>query len=63
VHLANLRDRTEVLFYRLLTEHISDMLSVGTAIQRLSREFRRGRGVHSSAAHLDQVETVLRETV
>jgi len=63
VHLANLRDRTEVLFYRLLTEHISDMLSVGTAIQRLSREFRRGRGVRSSAAHLDQVETALRETV
>ena len=28
VYLANLRDRNEVLFYRLLTEHISEMLPV-----------------------------------
>src|SRR6266545_6880468 len=26
VYLANLRDRNEVLFYRLLTEHIDEML-------------------------------------
>ena len=28
VYLANLRDRNEVLFYRLLSEHISEMLPV-----------------------------------
>ena len=43
VYLANLRDRNEVLFYRLLTEHISEMLpvvytpTVGEAIERFSQ--------------------------
>ena len=42
LYLAGLRDRNEVLFYRLLTEHISEMLpiiytpTIGTAIERYS---------------------------
>lgn len=68
VYLANLRDRNDVLFYRLLTDHLSDMLpvvytpTVGTAIQRFSHEFRRSRGVYLSVDHPDQVETELRNT-
>src|SRR6478736_85971 len=68
VYLANLRDRNEVLFYRLLTEHISEMLpvvytpTVGLAIERFSQEFRRPRGVYLSVDHPDQVETALRNT-
>ena len=52
MYLANLRDRNEVLFYRLLTEHISEMLpvvytpTVGLAIERFSQEFRRTRGIY-----------------
>ena len=40
VYLANLRDRNEVLFYRLLTEHLQEMLpivytpTIGQAIER-----------------------------
>jgi hypothetical protein len=32
VYLANLRDRNEVLFYRLLTEHLEEMLPADTII-------------------------------
>jgi malate dehydrogenase (oxaloacetate-decarboxylating) len=68
VYLANLRDRNEVLFYRLLTEHISEMLpvvytpTVGLAIERFSQEFRRTRGVYLSVDHPGDVETALRNT-
>ena len=68
VYLANLRDRNEVLFYRLLSEHISEMLpivytpTVGLAIERFSHEFRRPRGVYLSVDHPEDVETALRNT-
>ena len=64
--LGHVRDRNEVLFYRLLTEHIEEMLpivytpTVGTAIERYNLWFGRPRGVHLSADHPDQVETAFR---
>src|SRR5437773_7880715 len=66
LYLGNLRDRNEVLFYRLLTEHIHEMLpivytpTVGTVIERYSLEFGRPRGVYLSVDHPDQVETAFR---
>jgi malate dehydrogenase (oxaloacetate-decarboxylating) len=66
VYLSTLRDRNEVLFYRLLTDHIEEMLpivytpTVGTAIERYSLEFRRPRGVYLSVNHPEQVETAFR---
>jgi malate dehydrogenase (oxaloacetate-decarboxylating) len=66
VYLASLRDRNEVLFYRLLTEHIEEMLpivytpTIGTAIERYSYEFGRARGVFLSVDHPSQVETAFR---
>ena len=68
VYLANLRDRNQVLFYRLLTEHLSEMLpvvytpTVGLAIERFSHEFRRPRGVFLSVDHPEDVETAFRNT-
>ncbi|WP_214369145.1 NAD-dependent malic enzyme [Pseudonocardia sp. H11422] len=62
VYLANLRDRNEVLFHRLLSEHISEMLpvvytpTVGLAIERFSHEFRRPRGVYLSVDHPEDTE-------
>ena len=64
--LAQVRDRNEVLFYRLLTEHIAEMLpivytpTVGTAIERYSQEYGRPRGVYLSVDHPDQIETAFR---
>ena len=66
MYLGHVRDRNEVLFYRLLTEHISEMLpivytpTVGTVIERYSLEFGRPRGVYLSVDHPDQVETAFR---
>ena len=54
LHLAGVRDRNEVLFYRLLTSNIEDMLpviytpTIGEAIERFSHEFSRPRGVFLS---------------
>src|SRR5215204_1955829 len=66
VYLANLRDRNEVLFYRLLSEHLEEMLpivytpTIGQAIERFSHEFRRPRGVFLSVNQPEEVETALR---
>jgi malate dehydrogenase (oxaloacetate-decarboxylating) len=65
VFLANMRDRNEVLFYRLLTEHLEEMLpivytpTVGQAIQRYSHEYRRPRGVFLDVNHPEDVEESL----
>jgi malate dehydrogenase (oxaloacetate-decarboxylating) len=66
VYLANLRDRNEVLFYRLLSEHLDEMLpivytpTVGRAIERYSHEYRRPRGVFLSVDHPDLIEESFR---
>ena len=68
VYLTNLRNRNEVLFYKLLSEHIEEMLpivytpTVGLAIEQFSNEFRRPRGVYLSVDHPEEVETALRNT-
>ena len=66
VFLGNMRDRNEVLFYRLLTEHLEEMLpivytpTVGEAIERYSHEYRRPHGVYLSVNHPEDVEESLR---
>jgi malate dehydrogenase (oxaloacetate-decarboxylating) len=66
VFLGNMRDRNEVLFYRLLTEHLEEMLpivytpTVGKAIERYSHEYRRPRGVFLSVDSPQEVEESLR---
>lgn len=66
LHLAQLRDRNETLFYRLLTDHLEEMLpivytpTIGEAIERFSHEYNRPRGVFLSIDHPDQIEASLR---
>ena len=66
VYLSHLRDRNEVLYYRLLTERIQEMLpivytpTVGRAIERFSHEYRRPRGVYLSVDRPQDVEAALR---
>ena len=65
VYLANLRDRNEILFYRLLTDHIHEMLpivytpTIGEAIERFSHEYSRPRGVFLSIDRPQDIERSL----
>ncbi|NHC40885.1 NAD-dependent malic enzyme [Bacillus sp. MM2020_1] len=62
VALSALHDRNEVLFYRVLTDHLPEMLpiiytpTVGLAIQRYSIEYRRPRGVYLSINDANGIE-------
>ncbi|MFU2077096.1 NAD-dependent malic enzyme [Avibacterium endocarditidis] len=52
IFLDQLHNRNEVLYYRLLTDHIAEMLpivydpTVGDAIKQWSRDYRRSRAVY-----------------
>jgi malate dehydrogenase (oxaloacetate-decarboxylating) len=65
VTLNALHDRNEVLYYRLLTDHLSEMLpivytpTVGRAIQNYSHEYRRPRGIYLSVDRPELVEASL----
>lgn len=62
IYLTALHDRNEVLFYRLLSGHLREMipivndLTVGMAMQQYHHECRRPRGVYLSIDHLEGIE-------
>jgi malate dehydrogenase (oxaloacetate-decarboxylating) len=62
VYLTALHDRNEVLFYRLFSEHLREMipivndLTVGLAIEQYHHECRRPRGLYLSIDHAEAIE-------
>ena len=62
IYLTALHDRNEVLFYRLLSGHLREMipivndLTVGMAMQQYHHECRRPRGVYLSIDHQHAIE-------
>lgn len=66
VLLNEVHDRNEVLYYRLLADHLSEMLpvvytpTVGQAIESYSQEYRRPRGVYLSVDQPELIEQSLR---
>ena len=65
VYLRNLQDTNETLFYRLMLEHISEMMPiiytpiVGLACQKFSHIYRRPRGVFISYPEREHMDYIL----
>ncbi|MBN2800785.1 MAG: NAD-dependent malic enzyme [Deltaproteobacteria bacterium] len=68
IYLAGLHDRNETLFFRLVHEHIEEMMPivytpvVGLACQRWSAIFRKPRGIYISLDHKGFIADVLRNS-
>ena len=66
LYLTHMRDRNEVLYYRLLAEHIEEMLpivytpTIGDVIQEYSQWYQRPRGVYLTIDHPENIETYLK---
>jgi malate dehydrogenase (oxaloacetate-decarboxylating) len=62
VYMEQLHDRNEVLYFKVLLDHLAELLpvvydpTVGDAIERYSHEYRRPRGIYLSIDHPDDIE-------
>jgi len=62
VYLEELHDRNEILYYKLLADHLVELLpiaydpTVGEAIERYSHDYRRPRGIFLSIDAPDDIE-------
>ncbi|MBV9576862.1 MAG: NAD-dependent malic enzyme [Gammaproteobacteria bacterium] len=65
IYLNVLHDYNETLFYKLVAEHLEEMLpivytpTVGEAVQRFSLEHRKAKGLYISYADRHQIDKIL----
>ena len=66
IHMIALQDRNETLFYRVILEHLEEMVpivytpTVGKACQEYGHIFRRARGLFVSTKHRGRIADTLR---
>ncbi|MDO5662235.1 MAG: NAD-dependent malic enzyme [Brachybacterium sp.] len=62
IYLDQLHNRNEIVYYRLLTDHMKELLpivydpTVGEAIKKWSRDYRRTRAVFLSIDRIEDIE-------
>ena len=65
IYLNNLHDKNQILFYRLLSRHLAEMLPiiytpiVGMAVKRFSREYRQPRGLYIAHSDQNQIDEII----
>lgn len=65
IYLRNIQDTNETLFYRLVTNHITEMMpiiytpTVGAACENFSEIYRRGRGLFISYPNRYRIDDML----
>ncbi|KAB8029230.1 NAD-dependent malic enzyme [Fluviispira multicolorata] len=65
IFLTQLYDRNETLFFRLMQEHLIEMVpvfytpTVGEVVQQFNQNFRRPRGLFISYPQMSQIEDIL----
>ncbi len=65
IYLRNIQDTNETLFYRLVQDHITEMMpiiytpTVGSACERFSKDYRRNRGLFISYPNKDRIDDIL----
>ncbi|AZQ11579.1 NAD-dependent malic enzyme [Shewanella khirikhana] len=65
IYLRNIQDTNETLFYRLVQNHIAEMMpiiytpTVGLACERFSKNYRRNRGLFISYPNKDRIDDIL----
>lgn len=65
VYLRSVHDTNETLFYKLVSEHLTEMLpiiytpTVGKAVEGFSHEFRRSRGLYIAYPDRDAIDQII----
>lgn len=65
IYLLNLHDKNQILFYKLVSRHLGEMLPViytpivGSAVQHYSREYRQPRGLYITQADQNRIDEIL----
>ncbi len=65
IYLNNLHDKNQVLFYKLVSEHLIEFFPliytphIATMVQEFSHEFRQARGLFISYEHRHQISQIL----
>ncbi len=65
IYLNNLHDKNQIVFYKLVSRHLGEMLPtiytpiVGSAVKHFSREYRQPRGLYIAHSDLHQLDEII----